>query len=629
MKINGKDVICFKVFVSPRCFMVHVFNEELNHKKVYEISEETENTEEYILNVIKDILNCFSYKGFIFCGYNNVHYDNAFINMLFSKQKFYTMAGVDTKFMLNEFNELNSYIINNEYDKWKEYKYGKFFNSFDLMMMNFSKKERISLQEVKFSLNMNSILSPKDMSTMAGHQAALANDVEAIMKLLNRSKEMIDLRLELSKEYNIGTLSLDDVSLGKRIFSTIFTKNTGTTLKDYKKPDTPKTINLKDIIFDDIKFYSITLRDFLEKLKQKSISVDNPELEERFSVYGSDLSFGLGGLHSIEQPRIYTTDPWRVIVQIDAESMYPNIVTNRDIYPSFLGDSFFNAYNTMLGMRLKAKNEGKKMLDKMLKRILVATVGMFNSPNEPMYDPVSFYKITINGQLLLLMLAEKLFFQFNAKFINWNTDGIFIEMNRYSLSQLQNLLREFDKDHDVHFVTSTYVRMYQLDGNNYFALKDAWDSRKARNITNFDELIVGKGMFKEPGKTLKATNGSVIAKAVMGHLLFNKSLESIIQETQEKNKYAFMYFSKVPESYRVYYGSINLGNSNRFYYAKGGYALTKVNLENNSTSLISDKGHPVIIANVDRDMKDINLSYYVNQANTIVARLKFIQLKLF
>ena len=74
MKINGKDVICFKVFVSPKCFMVHVFNQEVNHNKVYEISEETEDTEEYILGVIKDIINVFSYKDFIFCGYNNIHF---------------------------------------------------------------------------------------------------------------------------------------------------------------------------------------------------------------------------------------------------------------------------------------------------------------------------------------------------------------------------------------------------------------------------------------------------------------------------------------------------------------------------------------------------------------------------
>ena len=143
MKIKNSTVICFKVYVSKDAFMCIVHNTENKHQKIYEISRDTPNNQEYITDTINKIIECFSYKDFMFCGYNNNHYDNAFINMIFVLRKFFKESGVDTDPTLLYFNNLHSYIINGEYDKWKEYKYGNFFKAFDLMTMNFSKKERI------------------------------------------------------------------------------------------------------------------------------------------------------------------------------------------------------------------------------------------------------------------------------------------------------------------------------------------------------------------------------------------------------------------------------------------------------------------------------------------------------
>ena len=293
MKIKNSTVICFKVYVSKDAFMCIVYNTENKHQKIYEISRGTPNNQEYIADTISKIIECFSYKDFMFCGYNNNHYDNAFINMIFILRKFFTESGVNTDPTLLYFNNLHGYIINGEYDKWKEYKYGKFFKAFDLMTMNFSKKERISLAEIKFSLGCKAMLNTADMYTLNGVKSALENDIEAINGLLYRSEKKIILRLDIAEEYKFGTLSLDDVSLGRKILSTIFAQRTGKTIKEYEKPKLPEEIKIEDIILPVINFVTEPLKTKFESLKQKTISIKDPKLEERFCLWGSNLSLGL------------------------------------------------------------------------------------------------------------------------------------------------------------------------------------------------------------------------------------------------------------------------------------------------------------------------------------------------
>lgn len=629
MKINNASVVCFKVFVSKEYFMCIVRDTESNHEKIYEISKLNTNNEEAILNELDEIRKCFSYKSFIFCGYNNNHYDNAFINYCFVFERFFKEAGIDVDGFLLRMNNLHNDIINGNYEAWKEFKYGKYFRAFDLMTMNFSKKERISLQELKFSLHCKSMLSPKYMTTHAGVTTALRDDNEAIIALLNRSKSKIDLRLELSEEYNFGTLSLDDVSLGKKIFSTIFAKNTGKALSEYEKPSIPEEIKVKDIILPCIKFTVPFLVDKFESIKQKIIHVSNPELEERFSCFGSTLSFGLGGLHSIEDPKIYKESSYRSIVHIDAESAFPNILTNYRIYPKFLGDDFFTAYMNMLAIRIKSKNDGNEDKNKMFKRILVATVGMFNNQNDPMYDPVSYYTITINVQFLLLMLAERLFTKFHCNFIQWNTDGLFIEIGKFTNKELEELLISFRNETKVNFKTEYYEQLYQLDCNNYFGVKRDWAARKHIMGINPFDLIVGKGVFKAPNKTFKASNANIIFQAIMAHFLFDKKPEDVIKNAAQKSQQDFMLFSKVPESYKTKYGEVETFNTNRYYYSKSGKMLWKQPSDSNAMIPISDKGYPVKLCNVNRTVDDIDVNYYICRAKTIIAQLTFIQLKMF
>ena len=628
MKINNKDVVCFKVYVDKEHFFCGLHNTENNHTKIFEMSKNVTCDEYSLVNMIQEITKCFTYDSFVFCGYNNNHYDNAFINMLFKNLSFYSTAGIDLQYMLDRFNDLNENIIHGELDSWKEYKYGKYFKAFDLMKMNFSKKERISLNEIKFSLNIKSVVSIKDMTTSTGKQSALSNDLEAIKALLERSKEMIKLRLELSKEYNIGSLSYDDVTLGMKIFSILYADKSGHAFNEVQRPELPKKIKIGDLILPCIKFKTSFLRNKLEALSQKEIDLDNPELEDRFSYYESDLSFGLGGLHSKESPRIHKSEPYDIIALIDGESMYPNLIIHHNLFPERFGQEIYYAYRTLIYNRIKAKNDGEEEKNKLFKKVIVSIVGMLNNPSSSIYDPVSFYKITINSQLILLMLGEILKLEYNCKFINWNTDGLMVNINKFSRVLMEDKLNKFKELTKIKFTTKYFEEVYQFDGNNYFGVLQGWGTRKTLQ-KDPNELIVSKGYFKAPWKSLKATNASIVTKAVMSHFLFNIPIEKVIKDAVNKDIHSFLLFSKIPESMTVYYGDIKVSNINRYYYSISGYSLLSSNPELKTNNFISDKGRPVSLMNVDRTVTDLDVNYYICKANTLVAQMTFVQLKMF
>lgn len=610
--------------------MCAVYDTVCNKQKIFEISENTSNTEEYIIKTLKDIVKVFKTSDYMFCGYNNNHYDNAFINFIFQNIKFFDYSGINNDIFLENVNTLHNNILHEDIETWKEYKYVKEYSAFDLMTMNFSKSERISLAELKFSFNINSIVSAKNMLTSEGMKISLSDDLEAIHTLLDKSKEKINLRMLIHQEYNIGTLSLDDVSLGMKIFSSIFLQRTGIPLKEYKRPQVPKEIKLSDIILPEIKFTTAYLQNILEQIKTKVISLEKPEFEEKISVFGSSVSLGLGGLHSSENPKINKVDPWNVIIHIDAESMYPNFVSNYKSYPEFLGNDFFVTYMNMIALRIKAKNESNEAMNSMLKKILVSMVGMFNNPNSPIYDPLSFYTITINTQLLLLRFAEKMHLRFALKFLQWNTDGIFVEMNKYQAgSTLEEVINQFKDEYKIKFVTTQYEALYQYDINNYFAIKYGFEAQRKTNRENLFDMITCKGMFKAPTKSFRASNASVIAKAVIMHFLFKADVSKIIAESAKTRQEQFLFFSKIPESTCVYYGDTKVNNENRYYYSKSGFSLTSRNHDSGSFNFISDKGHPVKILNVLRKVDDIDTNYYSIKANTIIAKLQFTQLKMF
>ena len=147
-------------------------------------------------------------------------------------------------------------------------------------------------------------------------------------------------------------------------------------------------------------------------------------------VDGYRIDFGVGGVHASLSEKIASAGKTYMLRDADVSSMYPNIAISNKIYPEHLGAEFCVIYQDMYEQRKSyAKNTAENA---MLKLALNGTYGKSNDKYSVFYDPKFTMSITINGQLSLLMLADRLLQIPKLKLVQLNTDGLTVAMTRDS-----------------------------------------------------------------------------------------------------------------------------------------------------------------------------------------------------
>ena len=154
---------------------------------------------------------------------------------------------------------------------------------------------------------------------------------------------------------------------------------------------------------------------------------DNPDyIKEKFEVQlggfddGHKYQFGFGGLHQALLG--YRS---KNLVNMDVASLYPSLLVEYGLMSRGAAknpESYKEVYHT----RLKAKKEGKTLLNQGLKLILNGAIGAMLSEFNPLYDTWSNSSICVHGQLLLFILVKRLY-DAGFNIIQTNTDGIMIE----------------------------------------------------------------------------------------------------------------------------------------------------------------------------------------------------------
>ena len=105
----------------------------------------------------------------------------------------------------------------------------------------------------------------------------------------------------------------------------------------------------------------------------------------------------------------------------------------------------------------------------MLKLALNGVYGDSNSDYSPLHDPQYTMAITINGQLMLCMLAEKLLASSEVKMIQINTDGLTIKFPRILLYWVRETMKWWEGVTGLDLEEAVYKRFFARDCNNYLA----------------------------------------------------------------------------------------------------------------------------------------------------------------
>lgn len=336
-------------------------------------------------------------------------------------------------------------------------------------------------------------------------------------------------------------------------------------------------------------------------------------------VDGYRIDFGVGGVHASLSEKIASAGKLYMLRDADVSSMYPNIAISNKIYPEHLGAEFCVIYQDMYEQRKSyAKNTPENA---MLKLALNGTYGKSNDKYSVFYDPKFTMSITINGQLSLLMLADRLLQIPKLKLVQLNTDGLTVAMTRDTEEQYNAICAQWQKDVKLELEFVDYQSMYIRDVNNYIALYTN-GKVKRKGAYQYEDL----GWHQNQG-------GLVIPMAAEAAMLHGKDVREFIQERLDQGCiFDFMLRTKVPRSSKLVLefedGRVEeQQNICRYYPCKTGGKLVKLmpalpdSEDKTDRRLGIDTAWNVKTCNNIADFTyDVDLDYYVSEAEKLVIR---------
>lgn len=561
MIIKGKQAVVFDIEVFPNVFSCTTKNTETKEVKVFEISNRQ--------NTIEEMVRLFKQPNLIFCGYNNIHYDNIVINFIIDNIA--TMPE-DYQLVTKTLYSVSSCIISDNYDVYKRYKYSKFFESVDLLTMMFSSKLRVGLKEMQVTMHWDNVLEydgdfskPLPDTEIDKMLEYNLNDVLSTECLLNKQEEQIKLRLGIEEEFGVDVLSKDGMSIGTEILKIKYLEKTGKRwdeIKDLRSP--ADTIPLKDVIFPFIHYNTPVLQELLKEMKEQVVSPGRKGYEKHFLLGNLEITVGVGGIHSRNTPEMIVPNENQCLKDSDVNSLYPSLIISYGLVPKHLGKEFLEIYSQVRTERLEAKRNKEKIKNETLKLALNGATGNYQNQFSWLYDPVEVLKIRINGQLLLLMLAEKLM-ENGAILGQLNTDGILYLIDKQV--DIDTILKSWEEETKLTLETEEFEAFYQFAINDYLAVGKGYSETKDESLLKY------KGLFIEKTSLGKGMTPPIIAKAINKYLIDGTLPEVTVKES--KDIHDFLTYTKVDKKFSIEYDGNLISRINRYYASTNGKFLFK------------------------------------------------------
>lgn len=447
-------------------------------------------------------------------------------------------------------------------------------------------------------------------------------DTGATYDFYMRSLEQIAFREQLSAEYEQDWINANDTKIGKQYFiMRLEQQQPGTCYvrgPNGRQPrQTPRdAIRLADVILPSVSFrlpeFSATLEWFRGQVitnTKDAFGADRESKElTRTSVRGFPFEFGTGGIHGSIKRRVVRATDTHEIVDVDVASYYPNLAIANRLYPAHLGELFADIYEQVYRMRQQYPKDDP--INGMLKLALNGVYGDSNNRYSPFYDPQYTMSITINGQLLLCMLAETIMLYTGAEMIQINTDGMTVRLPRSERAVFDDCLKAWEAHTRLTLESVNYDCMFIRDVNNYIA-------------KTIDGKVKRKGAYEtaDPGKRKpigwhQDCGGLVVPKVAERVML--DGADALSELINWRDPYDFMMRCKVGRDSRLVDDIGNTyGRITRYHIARNGVTLTK-RMPKTTTRI--EKGWFVNVCN-DADSFDwrrLELRWYLDEVRKLV-----------
>ncbi len=379
-------------------------------------------------------------------------------------------------------------------------------------------------------------------------------------------RPQIELRTELSKEFNRDLRSKSDAQIAEAVISEEYFRRTGR--RPERSSVSPGTVfRYKKPSF--LAFESDLMKSVLETVSSakfvvgESGSVIMPEEIKnlKITIGGSTYQMGIGGLHSTETCVSYAAECGYKLVDKDVTSYYPFIILNCGLFPPHLGPVFLDIYREIVERRVEAKRAGIIIIANAFKIVVNGAFGKLASKYSFLYAPDMLFHVTLTGQLSLLMLIEAIE-SAGMSVVSANTDGIVIRYTEFDESKLEEISKAWESATGFSLEDSLYRALYSRDVNNYLAIGTNGKVKRKGAFSNpWTDGISAGCLHKNPTNT-------VCIDAVEKFLLDNTPIETTITTCRDIRKFVTVRTVKGGAA-KVWPNSTeHLGKSIRWYYSK-------------------------------------------------------------
>ena len=398
------------------------------------------------------------------------------------------------------------------------------------------------------------------------------HDVDETEKFLIESLEMIEFREQLGKQHNFNFLNHNDKKIGTDLFvnalekalpGSCYTRDANN--KRVKRQTIRQSINIADVIFPYIQFKEPEFERVKLWLSSQVITETKGVFKDlTATVNGFDYDFGTGGIHGSIDSTIVCSDDDYIIADWDVGGYYPELGGANKLYPEHLSEQFC-VVNEELKQERKKYKKGTD-LNKAIKLARNGAYGDSNNKYSSFYDPQYTMAITINGQLLLCMLAEQLIKIPGLTMIQINTDGLTVRCPRQYIEVMNNICKWWESFTCLELENVTYKRMFIRDVNNYIGEYE-------------DGKVKRKGAYEYDLEWHQNHSMLIVPKAAEAALVHGKDIREFI--TNHPDIMDFMLRTKVGRSDQLIL-SDTMGNKKecqkitRYYISNEGGSLTKI-----------------------------------------------------
>lgn len=454
------------------------------------------------------------------------------------------------------------------------------------------------------------------------------NDVAATLHVYEtQAKPHLELRHYLSHRFGVQKLeSLSEPRTAEKILLELYLHefNQGLhegldpvslyTIKQYNQKNINNYMNcaipIENFIPDWIKFetdLTHTLEDFKTlhlPVNGKTGHPNGTALKKKITVGSKEYQTGVGGLHSIDEPGLIKADGFRII-DTDVTSYYPAILIRDSLHPSEFNEIWIKIYKRIRDIRLEAKAANKKLDANALKIILNATFGKLASQYSPFYDPHLLTRITVTGQLALLMLIEK-FHLAGIEILSANTDGVTVKLLPGQEDRFEQCKQEWMTHTKFNLEDTEFDIIARRDVNAYVA-------------KTTDGQLKRKGIFARHGLK-KDVQAPIITEMVIEYLLNKTPLENTMDHISW-TIYDFLFSFSATSAFKITLDDTPMTKTNRWYitkshrnqlYKHGGKLQNTICIPHGTNIQITNRVTNEAIPN------DLDKSYYLIQARKLI-----------